>query len=52
MTFQERCKNSQGRCKMISGEVQNDLRGGAHLSTPPFKSDLDANKSPLLERAY
>ena len=21
MTFQERCKNSQGRCKTISGEV-------------------------------
>jgi hypothetical protein len=31
MTFQERCKT-------ISGEVQNDLRGGAHLSPPPLKS--------------
>jgi hypothetical protein len=35
--------------RRISGEVQNDLRGGAHL---PSKSGLDANKSPQLERAY
>jgi hypothetical protein len=41
-----------GEVQKFSGEVQNDLRGGAHLSTPPFKSDLDANKSPQLERAY
>jgi hypothetical protein len=52
MTFQERCKHSQGRCKTTSEEVQNDLRGGAHLSTPPLKIHLDANKSPQLERAY
>jgi hypothetical protein len=26
-------KVEQGRCKTISGEVQNDLRGGAHLPT-------------------
>jgi hypothetical protein len=37
MTFQERCKNSQGRCKTISGEVHTS----PHL---PSKSDLDANK--------
>jgi hypothetical protein len=44
MTFQE--------VEKFSGEVQNDFRGGAHLSTPPSKSGLDANKSPQLERAY
>jgi hypothetical protein len=41
-----------GEVQKFSGEVQNDLRGGAHLSTPPLKSGLDANKSPQLERAY
>jgi hypothetical protein len=29
-------KLSQGEVHDISGEVQNDLRGGAHLSTPPL----------------
>ena len=28
---------SQGEVHDLSGEVQNDLRGGAHLSTPPLK---------------
>jgi hypothetical protein len=42
MTFQERFKNSQGRCKTISGEV----RASPHLAS---KSGLDANKSPQLE---
>jgi hypothetical protein len=41
-----------GEVEKFSGEVQNDLRGGAHLTTPPSKSGLDANKSPQLERAY
>ena len=27
-----------GEVEKFSGEVQNDLRGGAHLSTPPLKS--------------
>jgi hypothetical protein len=45
MTFQERFKNSQGRCKTISGEV----RTSPHL---PSKSGLAANKSPQLEIAY
>jgi hypothetical protein len=27
MTFQERCKNSQGRCKTISGEVLTSKSG-------------------------
>jgi hypothetical protein len=43
---------SQGEVHDLSGEVQNDLRGVAHLSTPRSKSGLDANKSPQLERAY
>jgi hypothetical protein len=51
--------NSQGEVhdlsaevQIFSGEVQNDLRGGAHPPHLPSKSSLDANKSPQLERAY
>jgi hypothetical protein len=43
MTFQERWKNSEGRCKTISGEV----RTSPHLQS---KSGLGANKSQQLER--
>jgi hypothetical protein len=35
MSFQGRCKNSQGMCKTISGEVR-----GAHLPTPSLKMQL------------
>jgi hypothetical protein len=45
MTFQERCKNSKGRRKTISGEEFTS----PHL---PSKSGLDANKSPQLKRTY
>jgi hypothetical protein len=31
-------KLSQGEEHHFSGEVQNDLRGGAHLPTPPLKN--------------
>ena len=30
-------KLSQGEVQKLSGEVQNDLRGGAHLPTPPLE---------------
>jgi hypothetical protein len=40
MTFsaQGKCNTlSPGRLKTISGEVQNDLKEGAHFPTPPLK---------------
>jgi hypothetical protein len=37
-------KLSQGEVHDVSGEVQNDLRGGAHLPTPPHTS----NQNPAM----
>jgi hypothetical protein len=35
--FQEEMHDFSGEVQKFSGEVQNELRGGAHLPTPPLK---------------
>jgi hypothetical protein len=34
---QEEVHDFSGKMQKFSGEVQNDLRGGGHLPTPPLK---------------
>jgi hypothetical protein len=36
-TFSGEVQTFSGEVQTFSGEVQNDLRGGAHLPTPPTK---------------
>ena len=39
-----------GEVQKLSGEVQNDLRGGAHLLTPPLKIQSCFNEKSFLIR--